>query len=39
VLVDGRIVKSGGRTLALDLEAKGYDWVKADAAMAQRTSA
>ena len=39
VLVDGRIVKSGGRALALDLEAKGYDWVKADAAMAQRTSA
>ena len=39
VLVDGRIVKSGGWALALDLEAKGYDWVKADAAMAQRTSA
>jgi Fe-S cluster assembly ATP-binding protein len=39
VLVDGRIVKSGGRALALDLEAKGYDWVKADAAMAQPTSA
>ena len=39
VLVDGRIVKSGGRALALDLEAKGYDWVKADAEMAQRTSA
>jgi Fe-S cluster assembly ATP-binding protein len=39
VLVDGRIVKSGGRALALELEAKGYDWVKADAAMAQRTSA
>ena len=39
VLVDGRIVKSGGRALALDLEAKGYDWVKVDAAMAQRTSA
>ena len=39
VLVDGRIVKSGGRALALDLEAKGYDWVKADAAMAQATSA
>jgi Fe-S cluster assembly ATP-binding protein len=39
VLVDGRIVKSGGRTLALELEAKGYEWVKADAAMAQPTSA
>jgi Fe-S cluster assembly ATP-binding protein len=39
VLVDGRIVKSGGKALALELEAKGYDWVKADAAMAQPTSA
>src|SRR3990172_6099571 len=38
VLVDGRIVKSGGRALALELEAKGYDWVKADAAMAQPPS-
>lgn len=28
VLVDGRIVKSGGRELALKLEEKGYDWVK-----------
>jgi Fe-S cluster assembly ATP-binding protein len=27
VLVDGRIVKSGDRKLALELEAKGYDWV------------
>lgn len=27
VLVDGRIVKSGGKELALELEAKGYDWV------------
>lgn len=27
VLVDGRIVKSGGKDLALELEAKGYDWV------------
>jgi Fe-S cluster assembly ATP-binding protein len=27
VLVDGRIVKSGDKDLALDLEAKGYDWV------------
>lgn len=24
----GRIVKSGDKTLALELEAKGYDWVK-----------
>ncbi|HMS55974.1 MAG TPA: Fe-S cluster assembly ATPase SufC [Fimbriimonadaceae bacterium] len=28
VLVDGRIVKSGGKELALELEAKGYDWIK-----------
>ena len=28
VLIDGRIVKSGGKDLALQLEEKGYDWVK-----------
>ena len=28
VMYDGRIVKSGGKDLALELEAKGYDWVK-----------
>ena len=28
VLVDGRIVKSGGKELALELEEKGYDWIK-----------
>lgn len=28
VLVDGRIVKSGGKELALELEAKGYAWVE-----------
>ena len=27
VLVDGRIVKSGGKDLALKLEEKGYDWI------------
>ncbi len=27
VLSDGKIVKSGGKSLALELEAKGYDWV------------
>ena len=27
VLVDGRIVKSGDKQLALELEAKGYDWI------------
>ena len=32
VLIDGRIVKSGGRDLALQLEEKGYDWVKDEVA-------
>jgi len=27
VLVDGRIVKSGRKELALELEAKGYEWI------------
>ena len=34
VLVDGRIVRSGGKELALELEEKGYDWVKPEAALA-----
>ncbi len=34
VLAGGRIVKSGGKELALELEAKGYDWVKEEAAVA-----
>ncbi len=28
VLYDGRIVKSAGKELALELEAKGYEWIK-----------
>jgi len=28
VLYNGRIVKSGDKSLALELEAKGYDWIK-----------
>ena len=28
VLSEGKIVKSGGPELALELEAKGYDWIK-----------
>jgi Fe-S cluster assembly ATP-binding protein len=28
VLVEGRIVRSGGRELALELEEKGYDWLR-----------
>ncbi len=33
VLYKGKIVKSGGKELALDLEAKGYDWIKDDVAV------
>ncbi len=32
VLVDGRIVRSGGKELALELEDKGYDWIIQEAA-------
>ena len=28
VLMDGKIVKSGGKELAYELEEKGYDWIK-----------
>ena len=28
VMMDGRIVKSGGKELALELEDRGYDWVE-----------
>ncbi len=28
VMADGRIIKSGPKELALELEAKGYDWIK-----------
>ena len=28
VLIDGKIVKSGTKELAYELEAKGYDWIK-----------
>ena len=30
VLIDGRIVKSGGKELALLLEEKGYDWIRGE---------
>jgi len=32
VMYDGRIIKSGDKSLALELDAKGYDWVKKDLA-------
>ena len=28
VMVDGRIVRSGGKDLALELEEKGYEWIR-----------
>ncbi len=31
VLSDGRIVRSGGKELALELEAKGYGWLEQEA--------
>jgi Fe-S cluster assembly ATP-binding protein len=30
VLMDGKIVKSGGKELAYKLEEKGYDWIKSE---------
>lgn len=34
VLYNGKIVKSGDKSLALELEAKGYDWLKEELATA-----
>jgi Fe-S cluster assembly ATP-binding protein len=31
--MDGRIVKSGGKELALELESKGYEWVEQEVAV------
>lgn len=36
VLYDGRIVKTGDKTLALTLEEKGYDWIKEELATATK---
>ena len=30
VLIDGKIVRSGGKEFAKEVEAKGYDWLKVD---------
>ena len=38
VLSGGRIVKSGGRALALELEDKGYGWIEPEAAAAAQTA-
>jgi len=37
VLYEGRIVKSGTKDLALELEVKGYDWLKSQANVTQQT--
>ena len=37
VLVDGRIVRSGGKEMALELEAKGYTWLEKEPAGASTT--
>ncbi len=34
VLIDGRIVRSGGRELALELESRGYEWLRDEAGAA-----
>jgi Fe-S cluster assembly ATP-binding protein len=39
VLYKGRIVKSGTKELALELEEKGYDWIKAEVDAAENTPA
>ncbi|MFN2453600.1 MAG: Fe-S cluster assembly ATPase SufC [Pyrinomonadaceae bacterium] len=39
VLFYGRIVKSGGKELALELEEKGYDWLKGEGAMESKSGA
>ncbi|HVS03085.1 MAG TPA: Fe-S cluster assembly ATPase SufC, partial [Thermoanaerobaculia bacterium] len=31
VMVDGRIVRTGGKELALELEEKGYGWLEEEA--------
>src|SRR5712675_157269 len=36
VLYDGRIVRTGGKQLALDLEEKGYDWIIKEEPVASR---
>ena len=38
VLVDGRIVRSGGKDLALELEEKGYEWARALAESEQQVT-
>lgn len=37
VMMQGRIVRSGGKELALQLEAKGYDWLKEELGIVDET--
>lgn len=37
VLIDGRIVRSGGRELALELESRGYEWLRDEVGAAGET--
>jgi len=39
VLADGKILKSGDKHLALELEERGYDWVKEEAGQAETKQA
>jgi Fe-S cluster assembly ATP-binding protein len=39
VMVDGRIVRSGGPDLALELEEKGYGWIEYEARQTASASA
>jgi len=39
VLYQGRIVKSGDKDLALQLEERGYDWIKEEAAASEISEA
>ena len=38
VLSDGKILKTGGKELALELEEKGYDWIKDDSSMSNEVT-
>ncbi|MBB5180917.1 Fe-S cluster assembly ATP-binding protein [Planomicrobium koreense] len=37
VMMQGRVVKSGGKDLALKLEAEGYDWIKTELGIEDET--
>ncbi len=39
VIYNGKIVRSGGKELALELEEKGYDWIKKEVNMLRRFKA